>query len=178
MLVGQNLEGSSPQKAAAKGNLITSKPLLTLETIQHLRFPFAFSTFGVLGIMGYRSGILRLECLAFLSAIRIEKRQKKKGIAFEISHRCTGCWHLMTGDVMNQTSEVLTDSHIKINEVDLIFSQSLCTVISRNRWPSGTLPRHLSNGVHQAICRWDILSRDWNVIPQHTGILRLSGLLV
>ena len=69
------------------------------------------------------------------------------------------------------------DSHIKINEVDLIFSQSLCTVISRNRWPSGTLPRHLSNGVHQAICRWDILSRDWNVIPQHTGILRLSVLL-
>lgn len=52
---------------------------------------------------------------------------------------------------------------------------SLYTVISRNRWPSGTLPRHLSNGVNQTICRWDILSRDWNVIPQHTGILRLSA---
>ena len=43
--------------------------------------------------------------VAFLSAIRIEK---KKGIAFEISHRFTGLWHLMTGDRMNQTSEVLT----------------------------------------------------------------------
>ena len=91
-----------------------SKPLLTLETIQHLRFLFAFSTLGVLGIMGYRSGILRLEFLAFLSAVRIEKTIEKKGtsIAFEISHRFTGFWHLMTGDIMNQTSEVLTDAHI------------------------------------------------------------------
>ncbi len=31
-----------------------SKPLLTLKTIHHLRFPIVFSTFGVLGIRGYR----------------------------------------------------------------------------------------------------------------------------
>ena len=68
--------------------------------------------------MGYRSGILRLEFLAFLSAIRIEKKIEKEGyrvvsgIAFEISHRFTGFWHLMNGDVMNQTSEVLTDAHM------------------------------------------------------------------
>ena len=59
-----------------------SKPLLTLETIQHLRFPFAFSTFGVLGTMGYRSGILRLEFLAFLSAIRIGKKIEKERYRF------------------------------------------------------------------------------------------------
>ena len=63
--------------------------------------------------MGYRSGILRLEFLAFLSAIRIEK---KKGIALEISHRFTGFWHLKTGDIMNSTSEVLTDAHLKNEE--------------------------------------------------------------
>ena len=166
--------------------------MLTLETIQHLRFPFAFWTFGVLGIMGYRPHVWtdgffqlwnsRRQCwswchcywcpawravcargsavwacgalwqksgvaqgiawyrfdyrsenhsssyakawnekvhfgqlqlvrraspvpVAFLSAIRIEK---KKGIAFEISHHFTGFWHLMTGDIMNRTSEVLT----------------------------------------------------------------------
>ena len=67
--------------------------------------------------MGYRSGILRLEFLAFLSAIRIEKTIEKdgnreSGIAFEISHRFTGFWHLMTGDIMNQTLEVLTDAHM------------------------------------------------------------------
>ena len=62
--------------------------------------------------MGYRSGILRLEFLAFLPAVRIEKKIEKKGIAFEISHRFTGFWHLMTGDKMNQTSEVLTDAHM------------------------------------------------------------------
>ena len=91
-----------------------SKPLLTLETIQHLRFPFAFWTFEVLGIMGYRSGILHLEFLAFFSAIRIEKKTEEGYIAFEISHRFTGFWHLMTGDIMNQTSEVFTDAHIYI----------------------------------------------------------------
>lgn len=74
------------------------------------------------------------------------------------------------------TQQKPTELHnVKRNEVYLLFSQSLYTVISRNRWPSGTLPRHFSNGVNQAICRWDILSRDWNVIPQHTGILRLSA---
>ena len=93
------------------------KPLLTLETIQHLRFPVVFWTFGFFGIMGYRSGILRLEFLAFLSAIRIDKTIEKKGnresgIAFEISHPFAGFWHLMTGDIMNQTSEVLTDAHM------------------------------------------------------------------
>ena len=56
-----------------------SKPPLTLETIQHLRFTFAFWTFGVLGIMGYRTGILRLEFLAFLSAMRIEIKIEKEG---------------------------------------------------------------------------------------------------
>ena len=34
------------------------------------------------------------------------------GIAFEISHHFTGFWHLMTCDMMNQTSEVLTDAHM------------------------------------------------------------------
>ena len=55
-----------------------SKPLFTLETIQHLRFPFVFSTFRFLGIMWYRSGIFRLEFLAFLTAIRIEKKIEKE----------------------------------------------------------------------------------------------------
>ena len=55
------------------------KPLLTLETIQQLRFPFAFWTFWVLRIVGYRSGILRLEFLVFLSAIRIDKNIGKTG---------------------------------------------------------------------------------------------------
>ena len=88
------------------------KPLLTLETIQHLRFPFAFWTFADFGIMGwYRSEILRLEFLAFLSAIRIEKTIEKEGnresgIAFEISHRFTWFWHL------NQAWGVLTDAHM------------------------------------------------------------------
>ena len=96
-----------------------SKPLLTLKwdhptCEMSLRF-LNFRVF--LGIMGYRSGILRLEFLAFLSAIRIEKTIEKNGnresgIAFEISHRFTGFWHLMTGDIMNQTSEVLTDAHM------------------------------------------------------------------
>ena len=80
-----------------------------------------FSTFGVLGIMGYRSGILRLEFLAFLSTVRIEKKWKKKGIAFEISHRFTGFWHLMTGDIMNQTSEVLTDAHVNNGLVAILW---------------------------------------------------------
>ena len=31
-----------------------SKPLLTLKAIQHLRFPIAFSTFGVLGIKAFK----------------------------------------------------------------------------------------------------------------------------
>ena len=33
---------------------LLSKPLLTLNAIRHLRFPIAFSTFGVLMIWGYR----------------------------------------------------------------------------------------------------------------------------
>ena len=37
---------------------LLSKPLLTLNAIQHLRFPIAFSTFGVLRIWGYRSIVL------------------------------------------------------------------------------------------------------------------------
>ena len=89
-----------------------SKPLLTLETIQHLRFPFAFSTFWVLGIMAYRSGI---SSSGILGAIRIEKKQKKKGIALEISHRFAVFFgHLMTG-IMNQTLEVLTNAPIYQN---------------------------------------------------------------
>ena len=62
--------------------------------------------------MGYRSGILCLEFLAFLSTTRIEKHMENNGIAFEVFHRFTGFWHLMTGDIMNQTSEVLTDAHM------------------------------------------------------------------
>ena len=54
-----------------------SRPLLSLTTIQHVRCPFTFWIFGVLGIMGYCSGILCLEFLAFFSAITSEK---KKGI--------------------------------------------------------------------------------------------------
>ena len=46
-----------------------SKPLLTLKTIQHLRFPIAFSTFGVLGIRGYRSNVLTT-CLLHLQCLR------------------------------------------------------------------------------------------------------------
>ena len=76
--------------------------------------------------MGYRSGILRLEFLAFLSAIRIEK---KKGIALEISHRFTGFWHLMTGDIMNSTSEVLTDAHLK-NEEKKRYARSPAQILS------------------------------------------------
>ena len=34
--------------------------VLTLEAIEYSRFPLAFSTFGVLGIMGYRSRVDRL----------------------------------------------------------------------------------------------------------------------
>ena len=40
---------------------------------------------------------------------------KKKGIALEISHLFTWFWSPMTGDIMNQTSEVLTDSHVFLN---------------------------------------------------------------
>ena len=78
---------------------------------------FACWTFGVLVIMGYRSGILRLEFLAFLSAIRIERKIEKNGIWYRFwdfpslyrvlaSHdrRCNesniggfhGCWHVGT----------------------------------------------------------------------------------
>ncbi len=46
-----------------------SKPLLTLKTIHHLRFPIAFSTFGVLGIRGYRSNALAT-CLLLLQCLR------------------------------------------------------------------------------------------------------------
>ena len=52
------------------------------ETIQHLTYSFAFWTFRVLGIMGYRSGMLRLEFLASLSAIRIEEKIEKEGRRF------------------------------------------------------------------------------------------------
>ena len=47
------------------------------------------------------------------SQIVIEKEGNlESGIAFEISHRFTRFWHLMTSDIMNQTSEVLTDARI------------------------------------------------------------------
>ena len=44
--------------ATARGRGLLSKPLLTLNAIQHLRSPIAFSTFGVLRIWGYRSIVL------------------------------------------------------------------------------------------------------------------------
>ena len=46
-----------------------SKPLLTLKTIHHLRFPIAFSNFGVLGIRGHRSNVLAT-CLLHLQCLR------------------------------------------------------------------------------------------------------------
>ena len=77
--------------------------------------------------MGYRSGILRLEFLAFFSAVRNDKKRKKgylhiyiciymyiyivipvSLLRFPIA--LPGFWHLMTGDIMNQTSEVLSFS--------------------------------------------------------------------
>ena len=41
-----------------KSHELLSKPLLYLNAIQHLRFPIAFSTFGVLKIWGYRLIVL------------------------------------------------------------------------------------------------------------------------
>ena len=55
----------------SKSNEWLSKPRLTLE------ISFAFSTFVV-----FRSGILRLEFLAFLSAIRTEQKIEKEGYGF------------------------------------------------------------------------------------------------
>lgn len=85
-----------------------SKPLLTLETIQPLRFPFIFSTFGFLGIMWYRSGNFRLEFLAFLTAIRNEKKidRKRRVTLFEISHRFTWSWSPMAHDWRHNESNI------------------------------------------------------------------------
>ena len=53
-----------------------------------------------------------------------------------MSHRFTGFWHLMTGDIMNQTSEVLTDAHIITlsgsDMVSLRFTNHLNQVFARN----------------------------------------------
>ena len=66
--------------------------------------------------MGCRFGILPLEFLAILPVIKMEKWIEKNGIACEIFHRFTGLWHLMAGNIMNQTSEVLTDAHMNFTQ--------------------------------------------------------------
>ena len=49
---------SNPRSDLWQNTELLSKPLLTLNAIQHLRFPIAFSTFGILRIWGYRSIVL------------------------------------------------------------------------------------------------------------------------
>ena len=50
---------------------------------------------------------------SWISCLRSQVRKKREsGILFEISHRFAWFWHLMTGDIINQTWGVLTDAHM------------------------------------------------------------------
>ena len=92
----------------------------------HPTFEISLRFFNFHGF-GDHEASLGLKFLAFLSAIRIEKKEgivwdqnwEKEGYCFWVSHSLTGFWHLMTGDIVNQTSEALrdTDTHIHLQPV-------------------------------------------------------------
>ena len=102
----------SLQKLTLSSNKLSApEPILQRHPTELLRIPITFIPFFTFRTFGDHQDVL-LKCTAVMDVeFSSQSRRVLHGIAFEDSYcRFRGFGHLMTGDIKNQASQILTDA--------------------------------------------------------------------